>query len=291
VNFRKHLDTDRLYMLIATPDFNFYSAFDRPIPYRASLEADAKEAATKDNNAMEVENAVTASTSPATSQQQGLDADVSFDASMFDGTFLSQLRPEDVFDFLREDGAWVLARIVELSPTETEIHVEDLQNSEKFWLSIEDAHRFARMGSRVGAAVASASLPVAPPSVAVEELTWRQRNFTVGKLLDLQDKSSKRWYQAVVVDHRPSVADTRVEEVKLHYLGWGAKYDEWVPLDSVRLDRLNYRSVGRRGTAVAETFESEQERDPPDSTFLAMDTQGEALVQRPVSNFVFQKVR
>jgi hypothetical protein len=57
--------------------------------------------------------------------------------------------------------------------------------------------------------------------------------------------------------------------VKVSFVGWSVKYDEWLPRTSIRLARLNSRSYGLRGKGVVAVSEADQELvvddadDPP----------------------------
>jgi hypothetical protein len=61
---------------------------------------------------------------------------------------------------------------------------------------------------------------------------WRGE-LTVGDRIDAKDKS-QLWYEAIVKN-----TDNAKAEVFVHYIGWGTKYDEWIPISSDRLQLLH----------------------------------------------------
>ena len=63
----------------------------------------------------------------------------------------------------------------------------------------------------------------------------------------------------------------------MRYLGWGPKYDEWIPRASRRLQLLNSCSHGSRGSAAPEAVVSDQELVFPDD---ATDPPNELVCQR-----------
>lgn len=65
--------------------------------------------------------------------------------------------------------------------------------------------------------------------------TWR-RDLQVGSKIDAKDKS-QLWYEAVI----KNINDN--DEVFVHYMGWGSKYDEWIPRMSDRL-QISHSETG-----------------------------------------------
>ena len=57
--------------------------------------------------------------------------------------------------------------------------------------------------------------------------TWR-RDLTVGSTIDAKDKS-QLWYEAVIKNTNDN------DELFVHYMGWGTKYDEWISRSSDRI--------------------------------------------------------
>jgi hypothetical protein len=54
-----------------------------------------------------------------------------------------------------------------------------------------------------------------------------KRRFFIGQNIDVLD-SVKRWLNAEVLKVTPN-------ELYVHYTGWSAKFDEWLPLESDRV--------------------------------------------------------
>eukprot|EP01041_Mallomonas_annulata_P001516 gene1516-2916_t len=89
---------------------------------------------------------------------------------------------------------------------------------------------------------------VSTPSTALD---WRTK-LTVDDKVDARDRN-QHWYEAVIKglrskreeDGNVSGDDNKVL-VLVHYLGWGNKYDEWLPRSSERLQRLHTETVNWR---------------------------------------------
>ena len=62
--------------------------------------------------------------------------------------------------------------------------------------------------------------------------------YCIGDLIDCQDKFRK-WCTSMIVD---IVAN---EKIRVHYEGWNAKWDEWLPLDSERLAPIGTHTQGQ----------------------------------------------
>ena len=88
--------------------------------------------------------------------------------------------------------------------------------------------------------------------------------------------TAKKWYQCLIVGVKEEVrradggrdgthivllgrAQDGVAKVKVSFVGWSCKYDEWVPRTSPGLARLNSRSYGLRGKGAVAVTEADQE--------------------------------
>ena len=56
-------------------------------------------------------------------------------------------------------------------------------------------------------------------------------SFTKGQFVNISDYKDSKFYKAKVVE-----VDDKLRELKLHYVGWNSRYDEVVPLASLRID-------------------------------------------------------
>jgi hypothetical protein len=95
-----------------------------------------------------------------------------------------------------------------------------------------------------------------PPAAATEGRispdAWKRR-LRVGDKIDAMDKT-KNWFEAVVVEVHP-------QSIKVHFKGWDSKWDEVIPLESERIERLHsktfpWRESLQEGMMVEVKFEN-----------------------------------
>eukprot|EP00475_Leptophrys_vorax_P032356 TRINITY_DN4980_c0_g1_i3.p1 TRINITY_DN4980_c0_g1~~TRINITY_DN4980_c0_g1_i3.p1 ORF type:complete len:341 (+),score=69.65 TRINITY_DN4980_c0_g1_i3:29-1051(+) len=88
----------------------------------------------------------------------------------------------------------------------------------------------------------SSSPQAAPPTTEAkprfspppcEPFSWK-----VGDMVDVMDKNNK-WYQC-------QVTATQGHQVRIHYIGWNEKWDEWIPRDSPRIAKLESHTGVKR---------------------------------------------
>ena len=75
------------------------------------------------------------------------------------------------------------------------------------------------------------------PVAASAAIAAPSDGFNVGELVEAQDKAKTGWYSAKVLNLTEG-------GVKIHYMGWKARFDEVIPLDSGRLRRCAQSMVG-----------------------------------------------
>ena len=61
-------------------------------------------------------------------------------------------------------------------------------------------------------------------------------DFVPGSLLEARDFSNE-WFPAKVVE-----VDWEDREVLVHFQNWSSRYDEWICMDSARLQPINHQS-------------------------------------------------
>ena len=118
-------------------------------------------------------------------------------SSLGDAHWADDLTTGAFVDWLNPEGRWVTATVTDVSPTGTEVCVqEDGQSPE--WLSV-DSERLAPLGQgkkKARGEDGTADGKAASPA----DDAWRSR-LRRGYMCDAQD-SSKKWYVAMVVEHK-----------------------------------------------------------------------------------------
>ena len=58
----------------------------------------------------------------------------------------------------------------------------------------------------------------------------------IGAVIDGYCVKTLRWYEAKISDTRQKLVNGKIEEqIKVHFLGWNAKFDEWIDRNSERI--------------------------------------------------------
>eukprot|EP01083_Nonionella_stella_P200065 733075_1 len=121
---------------------------------------------------------------------------------------------------------WCEAQIINLTETRILVHYKGWKSKFDEWLSIRDD-----------------ILRIAPLSThTTHRKKYGHVNARIGEKCDVLD-SSDNWCKAEIVD-----VDSVHDQVKLHYVDWSDRYDEWIDADSPRL-------------AILYRFTSEPEND------------------------------
>ena len=76
---------------------------------------------------------------------------------------------------------------------------------------------------------------VLPLGLTWTRLRWSAEQFwSQGDMLIANDTQNK-WYHAVVLEKKKDPSSSDESQVLIHFNGWSARWDEWMPISSVRL--------------------------------------------------------
>lgn len=71
-------------------------------------------------------------------------------------------------------------------------------------------------------------------------IDFNNRTFTIGQWIDVKD-TVNQWLEAEVIDKVKILGPIRnYDKIKVHYLGWGEHWDEWIDSYSVRIMPFRY---------------------------------------------------
>ena len=108
-----------------------------------------------------------------------------------------------------ENGTWLNAEVVELGQNKVKVHFSNYATKFDIWLE-EDSDRILKQ--------------------------WRfNTNFQINNRVDVLD-SYNMWKEAYIIDLNET-------QVKIHYRGYVAKYDEWIHKTSVRISEIGSKST------------------------------------------------
>merc|ERR1712070_635109 len=93
---------------------------------------------------------------------------------------------------------------------------------------VEDAALHFHVEALLGRMV-EAGRAFPPVLVRQRSAAWRAK-LQVGDEVDAMDIEQTAWYEAQVVDTRPVEGNGEAEEVRVHFMGWAAKWDAWINL-------------------------------------------------------------
>ena len=127
-----------------------------------------------------------------------------------DAHWADDLSPGSFVDLLNDEGRWVSATVVEVSPTGTEVSVQ-CEGAAVEWLSV-DSERLAPIGHNKKKHKSEGAAAAAAAAAAPVDDAWRAR-LVRGYMCDAQD-SVRKWYQAVVVDSKDEDGVSTVKVMK-----------------------------------------------------------------------------
>ena len=75
----------------------------------------------------------------------------------------------------------------------------------------------------------------------LELISFNTRKFCVGQWIDVKD-TIHQWLEAEVIDVE-NRSNNDLSKVKVHYIGWGNNWDEWIPFSSKRIMPFRYYTI------------------------------------------------
>ncbi|GAB5367283.1 hypothetical protein AAMO2058_001216900 [Amorphochlora amoebiformis] len=189
------------------------------------------------------------------------------------------LEPAEGKHFVRQwldaqdrEGTWYEAQVVQIAEGKLRVHFKGYPSEDDEWIP---------KGSSKIAALHTHTRPL----FERDHLLGMdiKGDIRMGMALDVFDSADK-WMSAYVID-----VDGRYDMIKVHYDGWDAKYDEWLPIDSYRLARAGLHIVKKSGKMEASEYyrEGVMEVEEP----LTKYTRGRHKEALSISQSVEEKYR
>ena len=132
------------------------------------------------------------------------------------------------------------SEIVEMSPTETEAKLRVQSTGETIWLSTDSP--------LLSLLVNQDDEEVEDKKEQDEDLPQWRKELKVGSLVDARDQI-RTWY-------RGRVEDVKKDRVLIQFMGWSTRFNDWIPIKSPRLAKIDSRSFGRLGRDAYVVFEN-----------------------------------
>lgn len=132
-----------------------------------------------------------------------------------------------------EYNKWYEAQIIALSsssPHRIKVHYKGWKSKFDSWIDLQSEPERARPLH---------TFTTRPPSVGTLD------EFTVGTKCDCLDSTDK-WCQAEIVE-----IESDTELVRVHYVGWSTKYDEWINTDSYRIAPLHSKTSPQQNQSTS----------------------------------------